>query len=167
MSLSREAAGSPNSSPCDLRRRDSRSLSEAWADFLGRWSWEWFATLTFRQDAVHPERAEKLFRVWIARVNAAAFGPRWRRQGKSVLWARGTEFQRRGTVHFHVLMSRVGNVRRLSMMDEWKDLAGWARIRPVKAQDRVRKYVSKYATKGGEIDLSDGLADAEPPPSFL
>jgi len=70
-----------------------------------------------------------------------------------VTWARGLELQRRGTIHFHVLVAGVGDVRRLTIMDEWARLAGWARIRPVEHQDRVAKYVSKYVAKGGEIDV--------------
>ena len=59
------------------------------------------------------------------------------------------ELQRRGTIHYHALLAGVGAVRRLTMMDEWAKLAGWARIRPVEHQDRVAKYVAK----GGVIDL--------------
>ena len=154
--------------PCDLRSRfPKQELKAAWVELLGRYAWEWFCTLTFRQAWVHPERADKCFRVWLAMVNQAAFGKRWRRQGKGVLWARGIEFQRRGSVHFHVLLARVGNVRRLSMMDVWDGLAGWARIRPVEHQDRVAKYVAKYVAKGGEIDLGGhGLMD-EPVPRLF
>ena len=150
--------------PCDLRSASSSTLKASWAEFLGRWSWEWFCTLTFVSDRVHPERANKCFRVWLAKVNEAAFGRHWRRRGKGVLWARGTEFQRRGSVHFHALLARVGQARRLSMMDEWAKLAGWARIRPVTRQDLVRKYVAKYVAKGGEIDLGGpGLEQMEEP----
>ena len=154
--------------PCDLRSRiPKQELKAAWVELLGRYAWEWFCTLTFEQARVHPERADKCFRVWLALVNQAAFGKRWRRQGKGVLWARGIEFQRRGSVHFHVLLARVGNVRRLSMMDVWANLAGWARIRPVEHQDRVAKYVAKYVAKGGEIDLGGpGLMDVPAPELF-
>lgn len=151
---------------CDLRSLSPSRLKASWAEFLGRWSWEWFCTLTFAEVRVHPERADKCFRVWLAKVNAARFGRRWRRQGKGVLWARGIEFQRRGSVHFHALLARVGAVRRLSMMDEWSNLAGWARIRPVERQDLVRKYVSKYVAKGGEIDLGGPGLDEVPPPQL-
>jgi hypothetical protein len=75
-----------------------------------------------------------------------------------VTWARGTELQQRGSIHFHALLSGVGGLRRLTMMDEWSSLAGWARIRPVQRQDLVRKYVAKYVAKGGEIDLGGPLA---------
>jgi hypothetical protein len=154
--------------PCDLRSRfPKQELKDGWVELLGRWPWEWFCTLTFVEPRVHPERADKCFRVWLAKVNQDRFGKHWRRRGKGVLWARGVEYQRRGSVHFHVLLAHVGNVRRLVMMDEWAELAGWARIRPVEHQDRVAKYVAKYVAKGGEIDLGGpGLGD-EPKPELF
>jgi hypothetical protein len=86
-------------------------------------------------------------------VNRARFGRRWYRRGLGVFWARGLELQRRGAIHYHALITGVGDVRRLTMMDEWARLAGWARIRPVESQERVGRYVAKYVSKGGEIDL--------------
>ena len=62
---------------------------------------------------------------------------------------------------FHVLLKYVCDVRRLTMMDAWADLAGWARIRPVEHQDRVAKYVAKYVAKGCEIDLGGPGLDLE------
>jgi hypothetical protein len=153
--------------PCDPRSPNPNRLKAAWAEFLGRWSWEWFCTLTFVEARVHPERAEKCFRVWLAKVNTAAFGRRWRRRGKGVLWARGAEYQRRGSLHFHVLIAGVGAVRRLSLMDEWAKLGGWARIRPVQRQELVRRYVAKYVAKGGEIDVGGPGLLAEPDPWLL
>ena len=145
--------------PCDLRSTFPTRLREGWADLLERWPWEWFCTLTFADPRVHPETASKRFRVWIAWVNRARFGRRWYRRGQGVTWARGLELQRRRTIHYHALVAGVGAVRRLTMMDAWARLAGWARIRPVERQDLVRRYVAKYVAKGGEIDLGGpGLA---------
>ena len=41
----------------------------------------------------------------------------------------------------HALVAGVGALRRLTMMDEWAKLAGQARIRPVRRQGLVRKYL--------------------------
>ena len=46
-------------------------LRSAWIRFLGRWPWDWFATLTF-YDAVDPRIADKRFRVWITLLAAIA-----------------------------------------------------------------------------------------------
>jgi hypothetical protein len=130
---------------CDPRSHYLQQLKQAWAEFLGQWTWEWFCTLTFVEDRVHPERADKCFRVWLARVNEAAYGKRWRRQGKGVTWARGAEFQRRGSIHFHVLLFGVGALKRLAMMDEWAKLAGWPAF--VREEARPRPQVRLEVTR--------------------
>jgi hypothetical protein len=43
------------------------------------------------------------------------------------------------------------------MMEAWNELAGFARIEPVKVAELVNRYVSKYVVKGGEIDLGGPL----------
>src|SRR5215831_9804053 len=47
---------------------DRDALRDAWIALLGRWEWEWFCTFTFR-DMVHPEAADKRFRVLISQAN--------------------------------------------------------------------------------------------------
>jgi hypothetical protein len=39
----------------------------------------------------------------------------------------------------------------------WNELAGFARIEPIKRAELVQRYVSKYVIKGGEIDLGGPL----------
>lgn len=131
------------------------NLGEAWSGFLGRWPWDLFATLTFRGDAVHPESADKRYRVWISKINRSLYGTRWFKHGKGIRWVRALEHQRRGIVHFHALLGgeRVKELRRLTLMDEWFDLAGIARIETPRNSEAVRAYCAKYVVKGGEIDF--------------
>jgi len=131
-------------------------LSEAWLSFLSRWRWEWIAHLTFRED-VHPEAADKVFRVWLSKLNRELFGKRWYKRGQGVVWVRGLERQRRGVIHFHSLLAGVGDARRLTWMDEWNKLAGFARIWPVASQRQAVQYVTKYVVKGGEVDIGGPL----------
>jgi hypothetical protein len=49
------------------------ALRDAWIALLGRWEWEWFCTFTFR-DMVHPEAADKRFRVLLSQANRVLFG---------------------------------------------------------------------------------------------
>jgi hypothetical protein len=42
-------------------------------------------------------------------------------------------------------------------MDRWDELAGYARIEPIRDRTAVRRYVSKYVVKGGELDLGGPL----------
>ena len=142
--------------PMNLRQPEG--LDQAWVRFLGRWPWDWFATLTFR-DCPHPERADKLFRVWVSKLNRKLYGVRWSTHGHALRWARATEYQRRGSIHFHVLIGGDGlaDQRRLSWMDEWHKLGGMARIEVPDVTDAVLTYCAKYVTKQGQIDLSDSL----------
>jgi hypothetical protein len=133
-------------------QNEREKLVEAWSALLSQWTWCWFCTFTFR-DEVHPEAADKRFRVFISKLNRSLYGPRWFKKNKSVQWVRALEWQRRGVTHYHALIAGVGNARRLSWMDEWNRLAGFAKIEPIKSQVAVNRYCSKYITKGGEIDV--------------
>ena len=118
--------------------------------------------MTFRHP-VHPEAADKRFRVWVSLINRELYGVRWARHGDGIWWARALEWQRRDVVHYHALLGGAGldALRRLSWMDAWTELAGWARIEPPRAGDAVRGYVSKYVVKddaGGELDLGGRLS---------
>lgn len=136
---------------------------EAWRDLLMRYEWQWFCSLTFVEHA-HPERADKLFRVWVAKLNRSLHGRRWRERGAGVRWARAIEWQKRGVEHFHALMADVEDLnvraRRFDWSDNWQRLgppAGFAQVEDARSQNAVSAYCSKYVAKGGQIDLSASL----------
>jgi len=141
---------------------DREALRDAWIALLGRWEWEWFCTFTFR-DLVHPEAADKRFRVLISQANRVLYGHRWHKQGRGLRWVRALEYQKRDVIHYHALMAGVQDLRRLTWMDRWHELAGYARIEPIESSAAVSRYVSKYVVKGGEIDLGGPLVPAELP----
>ena len=60
-------------------------------------------------------------------------------------------------------MAGVQDLRRLTWMDRWHELAGYARIEKIDTADAVVRYVSKYVVKGGEIDLGGPLMPPELP----
>lgn len=140
----------------------TRELRDAWDLLLSRYPWEWFVTLTFT-DHIHDESAEKRFRLWISMLNRDLFGPRWyKKPGGGVYWARARELQKRGVIHYHILISGVGDTRRLTWMDKWFELGGntgFARIESVNNQIAVNRYLTKYVAKDGQIDLSPNLKD--------
>jgi hypothetical protein len=125
---------------------------------------QWFCTFTFT-DSVHPERAAKLFRLFIRRLNRHLYGSHYERKGRhGIFWVLAWEYQQRGVLHFHALLGDVEDLnaraRRLDWMDRWLALgapAGFARIEAIDSQDAVRDYVTKYVAKGGQIDLSPSL----------
>jgi hypothetical protein len=75
--------------------------------FLAPHSFDWFATFTFK-DRIHPEAAEKAFRVWVNKLNCNLYGRKWRdRQPNGIKWVRGLEWQKRGVIHYHALVPGV------------------------------------------------------------
>lgn len=140
--------------------------------------WHWFATLTFkptregrRHGGVHPEAAGKAFGLLVSEINTELFGKRWRevkRAQGGLVWANGTEFHRDGRIHFHALVSCPqvdlnAVARRLSWMDWWRDKFGFARIEQPVSNEDVCGYVSKYVSKGGEVDFSQNFGAVRPP----
>ena len=136
------------------------NLRNSWVEFLSRFEWHWFCTLTFR-DAIHPEAAAKLFSVFISKVNRRLFGCHWYEHSQGVRWVLATEKQKRGVIHYHLLIGseKLPTLRRLDFMDKWNKIAGYARIQPLNRSQAVMRYVSKYATKAGEIELGGYFSD--------
>jgi hypothetical protein len=135
---------------------DRAGLRDGWIRLLERWEWEWFCTFTFR-DLVHPEAADKRFRVLISQANRVLYGHRWHKKGEGICWVRALEYQKRDVIHYHALLAGVQDLRRLTWMDRWNELAGYARIEPIEAAAAVERYVTKYVVKGGEIDMGGPL----------
>lgn len=157
--MKRPPVGERGEAAADQRRV---ALVDGWSDFLQRYAWDWFATFTF-PDRVHPEAADKLFRVWVSKLNRSLYGPRWAKKGQGVYWIRALEWQRRGVVHYHALLGDVTNLnhaaRRLEWMDTWYELSGgFARIVQPDGDRALTDYCGKYTAKGGEIDISPLLA---------
>jgi len=138
-------------------------LRAAWANYLASYPWQWFVTLTFK-DEIHPESARKKFGRWIDYVNRQAYGSRYRKRTKGVFWALASEPQKRGVLHYHVLVGDVedlnNRVSRGDARNRWYDIEGIGRVDPITHRmGAVTNYVSKYIAKGGDIELSESLAD--------
>lgn len=144
----------------------SGRVVEGWEALLDRYVWEWFATFTFK-DRVHPESADKLFRVWMSKLQRSVAGSRWfNKPQDTVRWARGLEWQRRGVLHYHALLFhrrslfQVADMRRFQGV--WEDLtSSFCRIYPCDSGAAVRAYIAKYCGKGGEVDISPDLPCVE------
>ena len=125
---------------------------------LDGWDWSQFTTNTFRHD-VHPEKANRLWRVWISIMNRRLYGHRWWKHGKGLYWCRVTELQQRGAIHFHGLLGgdRADTLDSSRWAAEWFRLAGIARMEKPNSKDAVQNYVTKYIVRGGEIDFGGPL----------
>jgi hypothetical protein len=137
------------------------SLADTWGTFLEPYDWDWFCTLTFK-DCTHPESAGKVYDNWIHALNRDAYGQGyWKDKTKGVFYARGTEWQRRGVIHYHALIGGIPDFVRISKYVNW-----WkAHVAPQVTIDKYdrkkggRFYMAKsaYTFKRGEIDCNDAL----------
>jgi len=149
----------------DLPKSQKQLLRDSWVTFLSKYEFQWFATLTFEIN-VHPEAALKRWRFFTNQLNRSLYGRRWqKKEHGGILWILGIEFQKRGVVHFHALMGAVDDLnaraRRLTWMDYWNELAGFARIEAIRSDEAALRYVTKYVIKDGDIEFSKNLGDSK------
>lgn len=148
-------------------RQDAR---DAYSDFLRPYEFQWFCTFTFK-DSIHPEAADKSFRVWLNILNRQLFGQRWgKRAPGGVMWCRALEYQKRGVIHYHALVSGIpsmGRAHLIGLASQYQAVwlhdmgCGFARIDVIRdSQMAVRNYVTKYVAKGGELDFSRNFCEA-------
>ena len=84
---------------------------------------------------------------------------------------RALEFQRRGTAHYHVLLTTVSTlltlnelVGRFAAARAWQERAGgFASVQAVRSARFSVRYVVKHACKGGRVDPSRDLGLVLPP----
>jgi hypothetical protein len=158
-SLAAIVAGMEQDGVWPLTPRRRHPLEQGWVEMISRTPWQWFGTYTFREE-VHPEKADKLFRLWCALLDERHLGKRWRKHPeRRLMWVRGLEWQKRGVLHYHALIRNLPAYRdgfdaRQLAADEWDRLAGFAYIVPVEEIGGVAGYISKYCSKGGEVDFS-------------
>jgi hypothetical protein len=153
-----------------------QGVQEAWGEWIaGRWSWEWFATLTFAplgdsRQVVHDQvgwsAGDRHYREWIDSLEQtySVSGDRMRPVSSTGLWwVRAREpHQFRNATHFHALIGGVGNLTRKEAWQLWYRKHGMARIEPIREiggpgiVGGVAFYVAKYINKtGGELVFSD------------
>ena len=135
-------------------------LPQAYADLLAPFDWNWYGHFTFR-DYPHPETAGKAWDRWMHRLNREIYGVHyWKDKSKGVFWARATEYQKRGSIHFHALIGGIPEyVHRMRYLDDWNISCGICRIYQYEPDKGAEFYMSKstYAWKRGEIDTNDSL----------
>lgn len=135
-----------------MRWNDRLIMQAEFGQWLSKdWSWDWFGSFTFRGE-VGTVKANSTWNWFVKQLRKDT--------GRSVQWVRCTEPQQREVIHYHALLLNVGDARRLSFMDLWANLAGWARIFKYEADKGASYYLSKYVVKElGEIKFSDKLQD--------
>jgi hypothetical protein len=118
---------------------------------------------------MHGEAADKAFRFFVSSLNRELYGPKWNTKWhRGVQWARGQEFHKDGRLHFHaVAAAPTGDLNRLMSRYQWHEFwfreFGRNRLETPRSLADVAGYVSKYVTKGGEVDVSRNFAAWIPP----
>lgn len=140
-----------------------RPLEEAWVQFLKGYDWQWFGTFTYK-DAIHPEAADKQFRLWSKRIDELNGIERRKPldSQRRCIWVRGLEWQKRGILHYHALIGNLpafsgSDARALAELEWWTISGGFARIEQISNVESSIAYCAKYTAKGGEVDFSANL----------
>ena len=146
---------------------ERQPLQQAWITFLWSWDWEWTCTLTFRYP-VPVEVARKRFRLFESMLNRALYGRRWARKaqrGQGVGWVRIIEYQQRGVIHFHVLLTGVSGLRPRDWAAVWRKLAGNATVRQIWNWNMLGTlwYLTKTVPSGGEPEIGGVLSQLPRP----
>lgn len=133
-----------------LRRR---ALQRAWADFLGRFPWQWFVTLTFdprRSFPVGHRHADREAFWWCGQVEHVLRRP--------VAWVYAPERGATGTWHVHALLLGIRTKRELRAPSVlWASRNGHFDARPVSCADGALLYTTKQAALAGEVVICDTL----------
>ena len=136
-------------------------LQDEWARWIADQPWQWYVTLTFASDdpnafttkaeTKHCEFAQRCYRRWIRVLNERRFGKRFRKKGLGISHVQAIELQKRGVAHFHALLDGVEPLEYKLAHEEWPHGIAW--IRPYDAEKGGAGYLSKYVSKGGELDM--------------
>lgn len=137
--------------------KSNYELPQAWADWINEiGEWDWFGHFTFKGNA-HPEQANKVFHKWKNEINREVFGRSYYKYpDKGVIFARASELQQRGVVHYHAVLGRIASsVDRYAYKARWEELGGMCLIYPYIKNYGAEFYMAKnaYAWKHGEIDV--------------
>jgi hypothetical protein len=129
--------------------RKKKELIEAHAEWLSRYGWNWFGTLTFPG---HPsaQKARKKFDQWISAIKKEVGGRNFR-------YAAAMEFGAyKDNAHFHVL---VGGIRKehkrwpSRWAARWQDIAGYAAFGDFDPKRGGIRYLLKSLWPDGDFEL--------------
>lgn len=111
-----------------------------------------FTTLTFKNE-VSEKRAERLCDRWLARTQQSLLD----KGGHSLKSICATEWQKRGVIHYHLLLigNGLGKLSRKKIESRWEAMGGGF-ARCYDAEGKVAPYLAKYTSKSLAGDLKLG-----------
>jgi hypothetical protein len=121
-------------------------LIEGYASWLSQFSWNWFATLTFRG---YPptSKANRLFDQWIREVEQNDGGNGFR-------WVKVAERGANGdNLHFHILVGGLRTGRALPWVSRWNGIAGEAQIESFNPDKNALRYMLKGIDPDEDFDI--------------
>ena len=132
------------------------ALQDANVEFMMLHEWNWFVTHTFKND-ISQHRAWSKWLKWIDKLNRSIYGRAHKKHSLGVVWCCATEFQKRGVIHYHALISGVPqSVYRAEWARQWREVLNCGRSRVDQAvQNAAMIYISKYVAKDSHIEYSD------------
>ena len=115
-------------------------------------NWKVSLTLTFRDEKYH-DVAIAYFKKLVRYLNKDVFGKQYKKIVKESYfsYALGIEYQRRGVIHFHAIVDRPVNFKRIHTL--WNKWAGFAWIDNIRNQYDCVRYIAKYILKGGQNEV--------------
>lgn len=100
-----------------------------------------FLTLTYAENMQDLAKAKQDFLLFIKRLNWSFYKVRTNKLKYLAVY----EFQKRGAIHFHIILFDVDKVLITKLRKLWK--YGFVKINQLKNCDNVGAYISKYFTK--------------------
>lgn len=117
-------------------------IKAAFAEWLGRYHWDYFLTVTFREP-LPPHRGQNVLNSIARTIKRVAGEPR--------MLFLGMEQHTSSFLHCHGLyMRKMGNGGLIYAHQLWKplfDTYGYSRVEEVRSQSDAAKYVTKYCVK--------------------
>jgi hypothetical protein len=141
------------------------ALRDAWADWIRlNGPWDWFITLTFKED-VSVEQGLRLLNRWLARLAQASRDKSGHQAVLTCVCA--VEWTTNRRVHLHLVARAPGldEQRRKRWQHTWEEtsyVCGMARIHP--ARRRAVPYLTKYLGKGGLLHVRGRFVGWHPTP---
>lgn len=134
-------------------------FKDSWKEYLNQFPWDWFVTLTFRNE-ISTKSAFRLFNKWKVQLKKAV------NQKIHYLLVIDEPRFKGDSVHFHVLMSGVKDEDPEAWMKKWYDLAGNPYIKRYDFSMGASGYLAdKVVRKEADYIFSKDINEIAPIPN--